>query len=80
MTIVKRCKLMWYGDVSCSSGLAKTTLYGTVKWGKRQGRQKKRWQDNIREWIGLEFARSQAAVENRAKCRKLVVKSSLVTQ
>ena len=31
LTIVKRCKLQWYGHVSPSSGLAKTILQGTVK-------------------------------------------------
>ena len=29
LTIVKRCKLKWYGHVSRSSGLAKTILQGT---------------------------------------------------
>ena len=33
---------------------------------------------HIREWTGLEFAKSQRAVENRGKWRKLVVKSSVV--
>ena len=47
-------------------------MQGTVKGGRRQGRQKKRWEDNIREWTGLEFAKSQRAVENREKWRKLV--------
>ena len=47
---------------------------------RRQGRQRERWEDNIREWTGLEFARSQRAVENREKWRKLVVKSSVVPQ
>ena len=36
-----------------------------VKRERKQGRQKKRWEDNIREWTDLEFARSQRAVENR---------------
>ena len=80
LTIVKRRKLQWYGHVSSSSGLAKTILQGTVKGGKRQGRQGKRWEDNIREWTGLEFGKSQRAVENREKWRKLVVKSSVVPQ
>ena len=80
LTIVKRRKLKWYGLVSGSSGLAKTILQDTVKGGGRQGRQKKRWEDNIRVWAGLEFAKSQRAVENRGKWRKLVVKSSMVTQ
>ena len=67
LTIVKRRKLQWYGHVSRSSGLAKTILQGTVKGGRRQGRQRKRWEDNIREWTGLEFAKSQRAVENGEK-------------
>ena len=74
LTIVKRCKLQWYGHVSRSSGLAKTILQGTVKGGRRQGRQRRRWEDNIREWTGLEFAKSQRAVENREEWRKLVAK------
>ena len=74
LTIVKRCKLQWYGHVSYSSGLAKTILQGMVKGGRRQGRMRKRWEDNIMEWTGLEFTKSQRAVENREKWRKLVVK------
>ena len=45
-----------------------------MKGGRRQGRQKKRWEDNIREWTGLEFGISHRAVENRVKRRKLVAK------
>ena len=59
LTIVKRRKLQWYSYVSRSSGLSKTILQGTVKEGRRQGRQRKRWEDNIREWTGLELAKSQ---------------------
>ena len=29
----------------------------------------------IREWTGLEFAKSQRAVKNSEKCKKVVVKS-----
>ena len=67
LTIIKRRKLQWYGYVSHSSGLAKTILQGTVKGGRGQGGQRKRWKDNIREWTGLEFGKSQRAVENREK-------------
>ena len=42
LIIVKRRRLQLYGLVSRSSGLAKTILQGTVKGGRRQGRQKKR--------------------------------------
>ena len=49
-------------------------------------RGKKTWQtdeevgSNFREWTGLEFAKSQRAVENTEKWRKLVAKSSVVPQ
>ena len=80
LTIVKRRKLKWYGHVSRSSGLAKTIFQGTVKGGGRQGGQRKRWENNIREWTGLEFGKSQKVVENGEKCGKPVVKSSVVPQ
>ena len=45
-----------------------------MKGERRQSRQRKRWEDNITEWIALEFTKSQRAVENREKWRKMVVK------
>ena len=80
LTIVKRRKLQRYGHFSRSSGLAKTILQGTVKGGRRQGGQRKRWKDNISERTGPDFDKSQRAVENREKWRKLVAKSSVVPQ
>ena len=73
---MKRHKLHRYGHVSLSSSLTKSILQGTVKGGRRQGGQRKRWEDNVREWTGLDFAKSQRAVENREKWRKLAVKLS----
>ena len=58
--------------------LIKTILQ--VKGGRRQGGQRKRWEDNMREWTGPEFGKSQSAVKNRGKWRKLVVKSFVVPQ
>ena len=78
LMIVKRCKLQWSGHVSRSSGLAINILQGTVKGGRRQGGQRKRWEDNIREWTGMEFGKSQRAVENRVQWRKVVAESFVV--
>ena len=77
---VQKHKLWWYGHVSRSSGLAKTIFQGTVTAARRQGRKRKKWEDNIREWTGLEFAKSQRVVENRENWRKLAMKSSVVPQ
>ena len=55
-------------------------MQGTVKRGKETRQTEKRWEDNIRKWTGLEFAKSQRVVENRGKWRKLVAKSIVVPQ
>ena len=55
LTSVKRRKLTWYGHVTRSSGLAKAVLQGTVQERLRRGSQRKRWEDNIKEWTGLEW-------------------------
>ena len=62
------------------SGLAKTIIRGIVKGERKHSRQRKRWEDNIREWTGLEFTKFQRSVENREKWRKLAVKLSVVPQ
>ena len=80
LTIEKRRKVEWYGHVSRSSGVAKTILQGTVKGGRRQGRHEevgKTTPGNGQVWS---FSKSQKGVDNRKKWKKLVVKSSVVSQ
>ena len=42
-------------------------MQGTRKAARRQGRQKKRWEDSIREWTDLELAKFQRAMEKQRK-------------
>ena len=46
---VKRRKLAWFGHVTCHDSLFKTILQGTLKGGRRRGRQRKCWMDNTKE-------------------------------
>ena len=78
LTLIKKRKLRWFGHISRSSGLAKTILQGTVKGKRKRGRQKKRWEDNIQEWIGMDFASSTRAAENRSRWKGIVANSSIV--
>ena len=78
LTLVKKRKLSWFGHVSMHSGLAKTILQGTMKGKRKRVRQKKRWEDNIKEWTGMDFASSTRAAENRTKWKGIVVNSSVV--
>ena len=78
LTLVKKRKLRWFGHVSRSSDLAKTILQGTVKGKRKRGRQKKRWEDNIKEWTGMDFASSTRAAENRSRWKGILANSSVV--
>ena len=78
LTLVKKRKLRWFGHVSRSSGLAKTILQGTVKGKRKRGRQKKRWEDNIKEWTRMDFASSTRTAENRSRWKGIVANSSVV--
>ena len=71
-TTVKNRKLRWFGHVIRSSGLCKKVLQGTVPGKRKRGRQTKRWEDNIREWTGLDFNSSQRAAEDRQRWQKIV--------
>ena len=76
LTTVKKRKLRWFGHVIRSSGLCKKIVQGTVA-GKR-GKQKKRWDDNIRVKTGLDFNASQRAAEDRQRWKKIVAPMSTV--
>ena len=80
LTLVKKRKLRWFGHVSRSSGLAKAILQGTVKGKRKRGRQKKRWEDNIKKWTGMDFASSTRAAENWSRWKGIVANLSVVPQ
>ena len=68
------------GHITRSTGLAKMILQDTVQGGRRKGRQKKRWEDNITEWTGLKLGEALRKAENREGWRKMVAQSFLVPQ
>ena len=70
----------WLQYTAHTQGIYLPHKFNGKEGGRRQGRQRKRWEDNIREWTDLVFGKSQRAVENRGKWRKLVAKSSVVLQ
>ena len=66
--------------ISYRDHITKTILQGTVQGGRRRGRQRKRWEDNIKEWTGLQWNIALRKAENREEWRNLVVKSTVVPQ
>ena len=49
-----------------------------MKGARRRGIQKKRWEDNIKEWTGMGFGGSLRAAEDREGWKDIVAVSSVV--
>ena len=80
LTTVKRRKLKRYGHVNRSSGVAKTIQQDTVQGGRRRGKQKKRWENNIPELTGMTLGAAMRKAERREEWRELVARSSVAPQ
>ena len=78
LTMIKKRIFRWYGHISRSSGMAKTILQGTIKGGRKRGRQKKRWADNIKKWTGMESGDSLRAAEDKEGLKGIVATSYVV--
>ena len=51
-----------------------------MKGQRKRGKQKKRLEDTIKEWIGMHFASSTRAAENRSRWKGVVAISSVVAR
>ena len=49
-----------------------------MKGKRKRGRQRKRLEDNIKEWTGMDFASSTRAAENRTRLKVIDANSSVV--
>jgi hypothetical protein len=67
LSVVKRCKLDWYGHVTGHDSFSKAILQGTVNGSQKRGEQRKTWIDNIKEWTGLKVSTLLRAAERRVE-------------
>lgn len=78
LTTIRKSRVKWYSHIFRFSGHTRTMLQGIVKGRRKRGWQKKRWEDNIKEWTGLDFAKFLRAVKNRKGW--IIANSSVVPQ
>ena len=76
LATVKRRKLKWFGHVTRHDGLSKTIMQGTVAGGRRRGRQRKSWSDNIKEWTAMTTPELLRAANSRSEWRRKSVSAA----
>ena len=77
LATVKRRKLSWFAHVTRHNSLSKTILQGTVEGGRRRGRQRKSWSDNIKDWTEMTTPQLLMAATDRPSWRRLSASASL---
>ncbi|PIK55282.1 endonuclease-reverse transcriptase [Apostichopus japonicus] len=71
LSTVKRRKLAWFGHVTRHDSISKVILQGTVEGGRRRGRQRRNWSDNVKDWTGLDMPDLLATAANRSEWRTM---------
>ena len=79
LAIVKRRKLAWFGHVTRHNTLSKTIMQGTLEGGRRRGRPRKSWTDDVKSWTCLDMPDLLNQAENRLGWRRLSSVSSLMS-
>ena len=71
LTTIKKKKMRWFGHVTRHSSLSKTILQGTVEGGRKRGRQRKIWIDNIKQWSQMDMSTLLTSAQDRRGWRNL---------
>ena len=79
LATVKRRKLASFGHVTRHDSLSKTILQGTLEDGRRLGRQRKYWMDNIKEWTSLPMPELPTKASCRKDWKRISAESSLMS-
>lgn len=75
---MKRSTLTWLGLVTLHD-LSREILQGTVDGGRRRGKQRPSWNDNVKEWTGCGISTRVRVAENRQWWCDLIVDADIVT-
>ena len=79
LVTVKRRKRAWSGHVTRHDSLSKPIFHGTLEGGRRRGRQRKCWMDNIKEWTSLLILELLTMASFRKDWKRISAESSLVS-
>lgn len=79
LSVVKRRQLVWFRYLAGHDKLTKVILQGTVEVGRRRGRQRKSWNDDIKkEWQVVAFP-DWYVLLNTERWRAAIPDASIVT-
>ena len=79
LATIKRRKLSWFGHITRHDSLCKTIMQGTVEGGRRRGRQRKSWSDNVKDWTEMDTPELLVQSTDREAWKRMATSSALRT-
>ena len=79
LATVKGRKHAWFGHVTCMTASPEYIFQGTLENGRRRGRHRKCWMDNIIEWRCLPMPELLTKTSCRKDWKRISAESSLVS-
>ena len=64
--------MKYFGDKSRHESLEKLPLQGRVEGRRTRGRRRRKWTDDISEWLGMSVGEATRLVEDRTGYRRRV--------
>ena len=72
MNLIKKQKLSYFGHIKRHNTLEKLFLEGTCEGRRRRGRPRKRWTQDIGEWMGVSTVEAGRQALERGEFRQAV--------
>ena len=69
---IKKTKLRWFGHMKRSNLPVKTTFEGMIEGKRCRGRPKRRWRDDISEWVGDTWSSINNLARDRNRWRRML--------
>jgi len=75
---IQRRKLQFFGHTARADNLCTVVLHGWISGKKRRGRPRRRWTDDIRDWMGSSVAECTRMAQERELWRTMVSLSQVI--
>ena len=72
LNTIKKQKLKYYGHITRHESLEKSILEAQIAGQRGRGRPRRRWEDDIKDWLGIGAAQSRRLAHDRRKFRAAV--------
>ncbi|KAI8500917.1 hypothetical protein Bbelb_210120 [Branchiostoma belcheri] len=78
LNTIKRRKLQYFGHATRAENITTHILQGVINGRRSRGRPRRRWGDDVRDWMGMPLAECSHRARDRREWRRLILDATIV--